>query len=241
MKSDWFRLSMATIAAATMVAFCVVAMPSGASAGELSFSDDVGSYTVHLTTLAELRFRTVIRQKYDFSCGSAALATLLTYHYGRPTKETAVFPDMWDHGDHEKIKKQGFSMLDMQGYLMRRGLRANGFQTTLDRLVKADVPGLVLLNVNGFLHFVVLDGVKDGRVLVEDPALGIRAMSLNDFKTHWNGVFFVILDDVPDARKTFNHAEDWAVQPVAPVDMARNIQSLASFMLSLPSANQLRF
>jgi predicted double-glycine peptidase len=241
MKPDWFKLVTETIAVATAVVFCLVAMPRSAAAGEISITDDVGYYTVHLTTLKELRFRSVIRQQYDFSCGSAALATLLTYHYGRPTSESSIFTDMWDRGDHEKIRKEGFSMLDMQGYLTRQGLRSNGYQTTIDRLLKADVPGLVLLNVNGFLHFVTLDGIKDGRVLVADPALGIRAMSVNDFQTHWSGVFFVILDDVQDARKTFNSTEDWAVQPIAPVDMVREIQSLSSFMLSLPSANEMRF
>lgn len=228
-----------TLAAA--VTFFGFATPRSARAGGLTFYDDVGSYTVHLTTLKELKFRSVIRQKYDFSCGSAALATLLTYHYGHKTNETAVFMDMWERGDREKIKKEGFSMLDMQGYLTRQGVRANGFKTTLDRLVKADVPGIILLNVKGFLHFVILDGIKDGRVLVADPVLGTRAMSADDFQAHWNGIFFVILDDAENARKTFNLASDWAVQPPAPINMARNMQSLASFMLALPSANEMRF
>jgi hypothetical protein len=107
--------------------------------------------------------------------------------------------------------------------------------------VKADVPGIILLNVKGFLHFVILDGIKDGRVLVADPVLGTRAMSADDFQAHWNGIFFVILDDAQNARKTFNLASDWAVQPPAPINMARNMQSLASFMLALPSANEMRF
>ncbi len=43
--------------------------------------------SLRLTSLKEARFRNTIRQKYDFSCGSAAVATLLTYQYGYPVNE----------------------------------------------------------------------------------------------------------------------------------------------------------
>lgn len=208
-----------------------------ARAGDVTYSDPGGSYSVHLTTLQELKFRTVIRQKYDFSCGSAALATLLSYHYHMPTKETDVFADMWEHGDKAKIKQLGFSMLDMQEYLARHGIPSNGYLSNLKRLAKADVPALVLLNHNGYLHFVIVEGIRGDRVLVADPALGTRAMSAADFNAHWNGVFFVILNNIQEARATFNRDSDWTVQPRAPLDMARNATNLSNFMLSLPARN----
>ncbi len=230
-----FRPLIAAAALAAFVAAGGAARP--AAAGELTYFGAQGAYRVHLTTLQELKFRSVIRQKYDFSCGSAALATLLTYHYRMPTKETDVFADMWAHGDREKIKHQGFSMLDMQQYLARHGLPANGFRSTLDRLVKADVPGLVLVNRNGYLHFVIVEGIRDGRVLLADPAIGTRAMPVAEFQQQWNGIFFVILDHVQEARATFNRESDWDVQPRGPVDMARNTTNLATFLLSLPARN----
>ena len=78
--------------------------------------------------MQELRFLETVRQGFDFSCGSAALATLLSFHYGRPTTEFQVFESMWKTGDTEKIRKDGFSMLDMKRYLEQEGLRADGFQ-----------------------------------------------------------------------------------------------------------------
>lgn len=231
------KLSLTTAAAFFAILASLLGAPRFAFAGELSYFGAGGAFHVPLTTLQELRFRTVIRQKYDFSCGSAALASLLTYHYGIPTKETAVFSSMWEHGDRPKIEKEGFSMLDMQQYLVRRGLKANGFRSTLDRLAKADVPGIVLLNLNGYLHFVVVEGLKDGRVLIADPASGTRAMSDADFQKAWNGIYFVVLNDVQQARATFNRASDWDVQPSAPTDMARHIANLGNFLLSLPAHN----
>lgn len=235
-KRTGLRAVAATACAIAMAVGMLVAM-SPAKAGELTYFGAGGAYRVHITTLQELKFRTVIRQKYDFSCGSAALATLLTYHYKRPTKETAVFADMWEHGDKAKIEKEGFSMLDMQQYLARHGLRSNGYRSTLDRLTKANVPALVLLNFGGYLHFVLVEGIKGGRVLLADPASGTRVLGTEDFKKYWNGIFFVVLDNVEDARKTFNREADWNVQPRAPIELARNATSLSNFLLSLPARN----
>lgn len=234
-KTFEFRPLIAALALSAAVA--VVGVPRPASAGELVYYGADGKYHVHLTTLQELKFRSVIRQKYDFSCGSAALATLLTYHYNTPTKETDVFADMWEHGDKDKIRHEGFSMLDMQEYLKRHGIPSNGYRSTLDRLIKADVPALVLLNRNGYLHFVIVEGIRNGRVLVADPAIGTRAMTTDDFVQHWNGIFFVILDNVQEARASFNRESDWDVQPRAPIDTARNVTNLATFLLSLPAHN----
>lgn len=224
-------------AAALSAALALGGAVGPAAAGELTYFGSGGAYTVHLTTLQELKFRSVIRQKYDFSCGSAALATLLSYHYSTPTKETDVFADMWEHGNKKKIEREGFSMLDMQQYLARRGIPSNGYRSTLSRIASADVPGLVLLNRSGYLHFVILEGIRNGRVLIADPALGTWAMSESVFEHQWNGIFFVVLDHIKEARATFNRESDWAVQPRAPVDMARNVTNLSNFMLSLPAHN----
>src|ERR1700739_1489884 len=60
-------------------------------------------------SMLERRFQTVVRQRYDFSCGSAALATLMRYHYGKPTSEEFVFLGMWNTGDQARIRQLGFS------------------------------------------------------------------------------------------------------------------------------------
>ena len=54
-----------------------------------------GAYSLRVTSLKEARFKTTIPQQYDFSCGSAALATLLTHHYARPVGEQEVLREMY--------------------------------------------------------------------------------------------------------------------------------------------------
>ena len=58
------------------------------------FSAGGASFVLPVTSLKEARFRTTVRQQYDFSCGSAALATLLSHHYDFQVTEQEIFRDM---------------------------------------------------------------------------------------------------------------------------------------------------
>ena len=55
---------------------------SGAGAGSVDLPFQIGgAFSVPAVSIKEARFSAMVRQQYDFSCGSAALSTLLTYHY----------------------------------------------------------------------------------------------------------------------------------------------------------------
>jgi len=175
-----------------------------------------GSYRVPVVSYAERPFLTVIRQQFDYSCGSAALATLLRYHYGTPTNETEVFRAMYEAGDQERIQKIGFSLLDMKRYLAERGLRADGFRITLDNLAKVGVPAIALVDIDGYRHFVVIKGLRDGEVLVGDPAVGMRTFSYEAFEqVQVNDIVFVIRDRADLAKANFNKEQDWQLRRVA--------------------------
>ncbi|MFC3549516.1 C39 family peptidase [Lysobacter cavernae] len=175
------------------------------------------SYGVRVTSLKEARFRTTVPQQYDFSCGSAATATLLTYQYGIPVTEAEVFMQMYTHGDQGKIRQEGFSLLDIRGYLESRGFEADGFELPLDKLFEEQLPAIVLLNDRGYRHFVVIKGLHNGRVLIGDPARGTRAMPRSRFEKLWdNRVLFVVHNRREEAH--FNLARDWRTAPPAPLD-----------------------
>lgn len=188
-----------------------------------------GDYRVKVESFKEARFRDVIRQERDFSCGSAALATLLNFHYNHPISEHEILKAMYEEGDKEKIRQQGFSLLDMKKYLSSINMNSDGYQTTLDKLAEVGVPAIVLINSNGYMHFVVVKGVTKDKVLLGDPALGRRAMSRPDFERTWNGILFVIRDDAKLAKTNFNTSKGWKLQEKAPLSVALNNQSLASF------------
>src|SRR5215467_4814997 len=99
---------------------------SGTMAATMEVTPGVGSrMLLNVWSLRELKIRSVILQKYDYSCGSAAVATLLTYHYGDPITEEVAFRAMFDNGDQEKIQREGFSLLDMKRFLDAQGYRAD--------------------------------------------------------------------------------------------------------------------
>ena len=175
----------------------------------------VGDFQIPVQSFEDRRFATVVRQRYDFSCGSAALATLLRYHYGRGEAEESAFRGMWAKGDRDQIRRLGFSLLDMKRYLGSLGLQADGYQVDLEEVAKAGVPGIALINLKGYRHFVVVKGVANGEVLVGDPSLGLRTMPATDFKAAWNGVYFALDAELRRGRSSFNRTTQWAQLPRA--------------------------
>lgn len=200
-----------------------------------------GSYLVPLNSLKELRrqrvFRTTLQQKYDFSCGSAAVATLLTHQYDRPTKEDQVFAAMFERGNQAKIQRVGFSMLDMKRYLDSIGYQADGFEAKLDMIAEANVPAIVLINENGYNHFVVVKGVREDKVLIGDSATGTRIMARADLERIWeNKILFVVRNHREQAR--FNLAADWQVRLPSPMGDSINRDSLVGVGVMVRGRNE---
>jgi predicted double-glycine peptidase len=170
-----------------------------------------------IVSIREMRFQTTLRQQYDFSCGSAALATLLTHHYGYPVTEQEVFEQMYLRGDQAKIRKEGFSLLDMQRFLAARGFRADGFQLPLQKLVEAKLPAIVLVVDRGYHHFVVIKGAADDRILIGDPSAGTRMLKRAAFEALWPSKLLFVIHSHP-GPPAFNSAADWRAAPRAPLE-----------------------
>jgi predicted double-glycine peptidase len=180
-----------------------------------------GAATLNLESFQEKKYQATLAQQYDFSCGSAALATLLTYNYKIPVSEQEVFQSMFENGDKKVIAESGFSLLDIKNYLARRGLESNGYRAPLEKLANVRLPAIVLINVRGYSHFVVLEGIQDGYVLLSDPANGMRSEPLGQFESQWTGIFFLILTDAEQAQQGFNSEQKWSAAPAPPWELAR--------------------
>ena len=176
----------------------MLALPLGASADvEGRVMAPAGVFAVRVKSVMERRlsdsFRTTIKQQYDFSCGSAALATLLTHHYRNPVDEQSAFRLMFESGDQEKIQRDGFSLLDMKRFLGSIGYQADGFEVTIDELRDAKVPAIALIRENGYNHFVVVKGIDGNTMLLGDPSVGTRTITRKAFEEMWSAkLFFVI-------------------------------------------------
>jgi predicted double-glycine peptidase len=222
--------------ARAVLVLCALFAVRGAAAGSIWLPDVAdGSANVPTTSVAERKFKEIVRQQFDFSCGSAALATLLTYHYSRPTDEMTAFRYMYEKGDQQKIAQAGFSLLDMKGYLGSLGLDADGYQAELETLANAGIPAIALINYRGYRHFVVVKGVRRDSVLLGDPALGTRLVSRDEFEASWeNNVLFIVKSEADVGRNFFNTEQQWQHLAAAPLGTAIGADDLATLTVNLP-------
>lgn len=199
----------------SLVVAALFLLPTLVCAGEVQLPEAVSGtgFNVPVKSMKELRESRIVHQNYDFSCGSAAVATLLTFSYNQPTTEREAFDTMWAVGDQEHIKKFGFSLLDMQKYLASRGYHAVGYKITLDKLRRLHIPVIALINPKGYNHFVVVRGWRNNAAIVADPTLGIRRMPAEEFKSVWNGIVFLLRDNAKFAESLYNNPQDFSLLP----------------------------
>lgn len=152
-----------------------------------------GSVTAGIHTWRAEKFRHVVRQRTDFSCGAASVATILKYAYHRSVTRKQVLHDMLGVSNSKKVRHRGFSMLDMKHYAQKIGFRGKGYRVKASKLKKLRLPVIVLLNLGGYQHFVVLRRVEHQRVFLADPALGNRTLSMKKFRHDWNNIIFALV------------------------------------------------
>ena len=168
----------------------------------------------NLSGMRALRYTNMVAQEHDFSCGAAALATILDYGYGFHLSETQAIEGLMRRaGDPAEVLKNGFSMLDMKNYAESLGLRAVGFQVNMAAMDQLRIPVIVLLDIRGYSHFVVVKKVNEDLVFISDPALGNRSIDVADFRRDWHGLVLAIVGrpfiaDSPLLRDNFSKARE---------------------------------
>lgn len=144
-------------------------------------------------SVRERKFSDIVEQKTDFSCAAAALATVLRQAYWLDVDEEHVIKGMLVNSDQNLVRTQGFSMLDMKRYVESIGMRARGYRIPHDKLEAVTIPVVVLMEIRGYKHFVVMQRAQKGWVYIGDPVLGHKRYSHEDFVKGWNGIVFAII------------------------------------------------
>lgn len=173
-----------------------------------------GSYSqaVQMEPYAELKYRHIVRQAFDYSCGSAALVTILNFHLGLKVSEQQAMEGMLEKGEKEKIiERRGFSLLDMKRYVASLGVEGAGFRAEIKDLQSLEHPAIVPIDYAGAKHFVVLRGIREGIVYIADPSAGNIVFSLAEFATLWDKNTLFILypakDRAPAAQLALSDQE----------------------------------
>ncbi len=163
-------------------------------------SPDLGAVSVPVGVkntvipLQEFQDRYVVKQNYDYSCGSAALATLLNYYLNENLSERQVILGLMEYGNKAKIaERRAFSLLDMKKFVNKLGYEGIGYKAELQDLMALKKPCIVPIEFFGYRHFTVLKGFYNGHIFLADPFRGNTSYTLAEFQKMWyETVIFVV-------------------------------------------------
>jgi len=149
-----------------------------------------------IKTRSELTNAHIIKQQFDYSCGSAALATLLNYYLGEKLTEKQIIAGLVEYGDKNQIERlKAFSLLDMKRFVEKLGYYGTGYRADIEDLRAMGKPCIVPMEIFGYQHFVVFRGIVQDHVFLADPYLGDISFPIEQFRKMWQrNVVFVVTD-----------------------------------------------
>lgn len=199
-----------------------------------------------LRSMKDLRDTNVIKQQFDYSCGAAALATILRYGLGESVSERQVLEQLFGLLSQDELQdtlRQGFSLLHLQRVAQARGYQAEGFRLEPQFLSGLSGPVIVYVQPRGYRHFAVLRGIKDDRVFLADPSLGNIRMPMYQFLESWRdesgtGVIFVVepMSGLPEGTRPLTLSRQGLAQPE--IMTARELLAVGSPFLTLPELSR---
>ena len=127
---------------------------------------------------ARRRLRTpVVMQLEATDCGAASLGIVLA-HFGR-------WVSLEELREACGVGRDGSNAQDIVRAASRYGLDGSGWRREIHQLATMPLP---LILFWGFNHFVVLEGIRDGRYYLNDPASGHRFVDQDTFDRDFTGV-----------------------------------------------------
>ncbi len=135
----------------------------------------------------------VVMQMEALECGAAALAMILAYH-GKWVPLEKVRADCG-------VSRDGSNLKDMADAAAAYGLKVDPYRCGMDDIKTLPVPAIIHWNFN---HFVVLNGFKKNKAVINDPARGTVEVPLEDFDRAFTGIivcFEKTEDFVADGKK----------------------------------------
>lgn len=155
----------------------------------------INSSNHHFKSWKELNEQAVIMQQYDYSCGAAALATLMKYYFQKNVTEKSLL-------DHVKktltakeyivVEEQGLSFLELEKVSQSLGYQSASVRLQPSALKELAGPVIVYVSTKDYRHFAVFRGVREDRVFLADPSRGNLIMTIDEFLKEWKGETFIL-------------------------------------------------
>ena len=114
-------------------------------------------------------------------CGAACLSMILRY-YG-------CWVSLEELREACGVSRNGCTASGILTAARHYGMKGGGFRTTAEKLRKAPLPCVLFWNDD---HFVVLEGFRKNKVLINDPIIGHRRISQEELEASFSGVMLCI-------------------------------------------------
>lgn len=124
----------------------------------------------------------MILQTEAAECGLACLAMMLC-HFGHQT-------DMSTLRSQLSVSLKGMSLAQLISAAQTMGLAGRPLRVDLDELKDLKTPCILHWDLN---HLVVLKSVRGKRVVIHDPAVGIRTLGMSEVSDHFTGIALELL------------------------------------------------
>lgn len=119
----------------------------------------------------------VVLQTEAAECGIACLAMVASYH--------GYITDLPSMRQRFAVSLKGLNLAQLIQVAGRLSLSCRPLRVELQMLRELQMPAILHWNLN---HYVVLKSVRNGKVTIHDPALGVQVLTLEQASKHFTGV-----------------------------------------------------
>ena len=148
-----------------------------------------------LKSAYELKWENITPQEYDYTCGAAALSTLIYGYFGEYISESKIINQLINNlneKDIDIVKKQGFNMLHLKYVAEYFGYDAVGVKIDINTLYRLKGPVIIVLQTSNGNHYVVFKNIVKDRVFIADSINGNYIMTTSYLSSVWDGTALIL-------------------------------------------------